>query len=159
MPGWLRPIYPFSTFNNYGLFSVMTTSRPEIIIEGSRDGEHWEPYAFRYKPGPLEEAPRWVAPHQPRLDWQMWFAALGDFRRNAWLASFMRGLLADEPSIVALLDVNPFEDSPPTLIRALIYEYEFTSPDERRENGHWWKRGDSMLYAPVLSVQPVSTAE
>jgi len=159
MPGWLRPIYPFSTFNNYGLFSVMTTNRPEIVIEGSRDGEHWEPYLFRYKPGPLDEAPRWVAPHQPRLDWQMWFAALGDFRRNTWLASFMRGLLANEPSIVELIEENPFEDSPPTQIRALIYEYEFTSPDERRENGHWWRRGESMLYAPVLAAQPISTEE
>ncbi len=158
-PGWLRPLYPFSTFNNYGLFSVMTTKRPEIIIEGSRDGENWEPYVFRYKPGPLDEAPAWVAPHQPRLDWQMWFAALGDFRKNAWLASFMRGLLANEPSVVELIEVNPFEDSPPAQIRALIYEYEFTSPDERRESGHWWKRGEPMLYAPVLAVQPVSIAQ
>ncbi len=157
MPGWLRPVYPFSTLNNYGLFSVMTTSRPEIIIEGSRDGEDWEPYRFRYKPGPLDEAPSWVAPHQPRLDWQMWFAALGDFRRNPWLASFMRGLLENEPPIVELLEGNPFEDSPPTQIRALIYEYEFTSPDERRESGHWWKRGEPMLYAPVLARRPVST--
>ncbi len=157
MHGWLRPIYPFSTFNNYGLFSVMTTTRPEIILEGSHDGEHWQPYVFRYKPGPLDEAPRWVAPHQPRVDWQMWFAALGDFRRNAWLATFMRGLLTNEPSIEDLIEDNPFEDSPPTQIRALIYEYEFASPEERRETGHWWKRGESMLYAPVLTAQPVST--
>ena len=159
MPGWLGPLYPFSTFNNYGLFAVMTTKRPEIIIEGSRDGENWEPYVFRYKPGPLDKAPGWVAPHQPRLDWQMWFAALGDFRRNAWLASFMRGLLANEPSVVELIEGNPFEDSPPTQIRALIYEYEFTSPEEQRKSGHWWKRGEPMLYAPVLAVQPVNTAQ
>lgn len=158
LPGWLRPIYPFSTFNNYGLFSVMTTSRPEILIEGSRDGENWSPYLFRYKPGPLDEAPQWVAPHQPRLDWQMWFAALGDFRRNPWLASFMRGLLENEPSMVELIEGNPFEDSPPTQIRAVIYEYEFTSYDERRESRHWWKRGEPMLYAPVLAAQPISTA-
>ncbi|MCZ6805627.1 MAG: lipase maturation factor family protein [Deltaproteobacteria bacterium] len=159
MPGWLRPLYPFSTFNNYGLFAVMTTKRLEIIIEGSRDGENWEPYVFRYKPGPLNKAPAWVAPHQPRLDWQMWFAALGDFRRNVWLASLMRGLLANEPSVVELIEGNPFEDSPPTQIRAVIYEYEFTSLEERRESGHWWKRGEPMLYAPVLGVQPVSTAQ
>jgi hypothetical protein len=157
MPGWLRPLYPFSTFNNYGLFAVMTTERPEIIIEGTRDGEHWAPYVFRYKPGPLDRPPTWVAPHQPRLDWQMWFAALGDFRKNVWLARFMRGLLVNDPHMVDLIEVNPFEESPPTQVRALVYEYEFTSFQERRDTGNWWKRGESKLYAPVLGSPAVST--
>jgi hypothetical protein len=60
---------------------------------------------------------------------------------------------------VELIEGNPFEDSPPVQIRALIYEYEFTSPEERRESGHWWKRDEPMLYAPVLAVQPISTAQ
>jgi hypothetical protein len=76
VPRWLSPVYRFSTFNNYGLFAVMTTERPEINIEGTLDGETWKPYVFRYKPGPLDRAPVWNTPHQPRLDWQMWFAAL-----------------------------------------------------------------------------------
>jgi hypothetical protein len=71
----------------------------------------------------------------------------------------MRGLLSNEPSVVELIEVNPFDDSPPAQIRALIYEYEFTSPEERRESGYWWKRGEPMLYAPVLAVQPISTAQ
>ncbi|MGB5811720.1 MAG: lipase maturation factor family protein, partial [Polyangiales bacterium] len=155
--GWLRPLYPFATFNNYGLFAVMTTTRPEIIIEGSDDGETWKPYVFRYKPGPPDRAPGWVAPHQPRLDWQMWFASLSDFRKNAWLATFMRGLMENEPAIVDLIEVNPFPKIGPMQVRALVYEYRFSTPEERQETGDWWKRGESKLYAPVLSKRPAST--
>ena len=153
-PSALRAVYPFSTVNNYGLFAVMTTRRPEIIIEGSIDGEHWKPYRFKYKPGPLDEPPRWVAPHQPRLDWQMWFAAASDFRRNPWLASFMQKLLADEPAVLALLADNPFQESPPHQVRAVVYPYEFTSREERRATGNWWKRGEPRQYAPILSARP-----
>lgn len=147
---FLSPLYAFATFNNYGLFAVMTTTRPEIVLEGTRDGERWEPYVFRYKPGPLGRAPVWVAPHQPRLDWQMWFAALGDFRMNAWLAAFMRGLVANEPAMIELIETNPFFDQPPRQVRALVYDYEFTTPEERNETGNWWKRGEPKLYAPVI---------
>jgi hypothetical protein len=160
-PRWLGPIYPFSTFNNYGLFAVMTTERPEIEIEGTIDGQSWKPYGFRYKPGPLDRAPVWNSPHQPRLDWQMWFAALGDYRRNVWLGNLMRRLLQGEPTVLQLLDVNPFEQGPPKQIRAIVYRYEFTAWDERKATGHWWKRRDRMLYAPILGVkiEPPSTAE
>lgn len=156
-PRWLGPIYPFSTFNNYGLFAVMTTDRPEIVIEGTRDGKTWRPYVFPYKPGPTGRAPVWVAPHQPRLDWQMWFAALGDYRRNPWLANLMRRLLQGEPTVVDLLEVNPFEETPPKQVRALIYQYRFTTPKERAATGNWWKRRDRALYAPILGV-PIESA-
>jgi hypothetical protein len=160
-PGWLSPIYRFSTFNNYGLFAVMTTERPEISIEGTLDGETWEPYGFRYKPGPLKRAPVWNTPHQPRLDWQMWFAALGDYRQNTWLGNLMTRLLQGEPTVLALLGENPFEDEAPKQIRAVIYRYEFTNRDEREANGQWWKRRGRALYAPILGVpiEPASTAE
>lgn len=151
-PRWLKPLYPFSTFNNYGLFAVMTTERREIEIEGSRDGETWSPYVFPYKPGPLERAPTQAAPHQPRLDWQMWFAALGDHRRNPWLASLMRRLLEGETSVVELFESTPFGDEPPIQVRALIYPYTPTSWEERSETGRWWTRGPPMLYAPVLGT-------
>ena len=160
-PGWLSPIYRFSTFNNYGLFAVMTTERPEISIEGTLDGETWEPYVFRYKPGPLERAPVWNTPHQPRLDWQMWFAALGDYRQNTWLGNLMTRLLQGEPTVLALLGENPFEDEAPKQIRAVIYRYEFTTRDEREATARWWKRRGRALYAPILGVpiEPASTAE
>ncbi|RZV53725.1 MAG: lipase maturation factor family protein [Deltaproteobacteria bacterium] len=152
-PRWLAPIYPFSTINNYGLFAVMTTERPEIEIEGTLDGQSWKAYRFRYKPGPLERPPVWNSPHQPRLDWQMWFAALGDYRRNAWLGNLMRRLLQGEPTVLRLLDENPFEGEPPKQIRAVVYRYEFTDWDERKTTGHWWKRRDPALYAPILGVE------
>ena len=160
-PKWLSPVYPLSTFNNYGLFAVMTTDRPEIEIEGTMDCETWTPYELSYKPGRLDRAPVWVAPHQPRLDWQMWFAALGDFRRNIWLGNLMRRLLEGEPTVLQLIRRNPFEDEPPKQVRALIYQYEFTSHDERARGGNWWKRRGRALYAPILGVpiEPASTAE
>jgi hypothetical protein len=164
VPRGLGPIYSFSTFNNYGLFSVMTTERPEINIEGTLDGENWKPYVFRHKPGPLDRAPVWTAPHQPRLDWQMWFAALGDYRRNTWLANLMTRLLQGEPSVLELMGDNPFQDEPPKQVRAVIYRYELTNRDERSGTAKWWKRRDRMLYAPILGVEieptkPTSTAE
>jgi hypothetical protein len=160
-PRWLAPLYPFSTFNNYGLFAVMTTERPEINLEGTRDGKTWEPYVFRYKPGPLDRAPVWAAPHQPRLDWQMWFAALGDYHRNIWLGNLMRRLLEGEPTVIALLETSPFADEPPKQIRAIIYRYRFSTPEERNATGRWWERSDRELYAPILGepIEPVSTEE
>lgn len=153
-PRWLKPIYPLSTFNNYGLFAVMTTQRREIRIEGSRDGESWEPYVFPYKPGPVDRPPAQAAPHQPRLDWQMWFAALGDHRRNPWLASLMRRLLEGEPSVLGLFESTPFDGDPPLQVRAVIYRYEPSTWSERAKTGHWWSRDDRMLYAPVLGRPP-----
>ena len=161
LPTWLGPVYAFNTFNNYGLFAVMTSERPEIEIEGSDDGQNWKPYLFRYKAGPLGRAPQWNTPHQPRLDWQMWFAALGNYRRNVWLGNLMRRLLEGEPTVLALIEENPFEDEPPKQIRAVVYRYEFTDRDEHDATGQWWKRRDRALYAPILGVEikPASTEE
>ncbi|MGH9661666.1 MAG: lipase maturation factor family protein, partial [Bryobacteraceae bacterium] len=82
----------FQIVNSYGLFAVMTTTRPEIVIEGSDDGQIWKEYEFTYKPGDLGRRPRFVAPHQPRLDWQMWFAALGGYESNPWFINLIRRL-------------------------------------------------------------------
>ena len=90
--------------NSYGLFAVMTTDRREIIVEGSNDGMNWLPYEFKYKPGDVNRRPAFVAPHQPRLDWQMWFAALGDYRQNPWFVNFCERLLQGSPEVLALLD-------------------------------------------------------
>ena len=144
---WPRPMLavyawlePFRTFNSYGLFAVMTTSRPEIIIEGSNDGVAWLPYEFKYKPGDVKRRPRFVEPHQPRLDWQMWFAALGDYRQNPWLVNFCLRLLEGSRPVLALLERNPFPHAPPRYIRAVMYEYHFTDFATRRKTGAWWRR-------------------
>src|SRR5207245_3512750 len=110
----------------------MTTSRPEIIIERSDDGRIWLAYEFKYKPGDLARRPGFVEPHQPRLDWQMWFAALGSYDNTAWFHAFLARLLEGTPEVLGLLAANPFPDHPPRYVRALVYDYRFTTPAERR---------------------------
>jgi len=159
-PAWLFPVLktdawlqPFRTFNGYGLFAVMTTERREIIVEGSDDGVNWLPYEFKYKPGDVNRRPAFVAPHQPRLDWQMWFAALGDYRQNPWFVNFCERLLQGSPETLALLESNPFPNHPPRYIRAEFYDYHFTNFAERRATGAWWKREFIGEYLPPISLQ------
>ena len=126
--------------NHYGPFSVMTRTRPEIIIEGSYDGKHWHDYKFRYKPDErLDKKLPIAIPHQPRLDWQLWFAAL----RNEppyWFIRLIEQLLIGSPTVLALFDHNPFEKLPPKYIRAHLYDYRFTTLDERANSNEIWKR-------------------
>jgi hypothetical protein len=145
-----RAAIPFRSVGGYGLFAIMTTSRPEIILEGSDDASTWKPYEFRWKPGDVMRRPRFVAPHQPRLDWQMWFAALGSYEQQPWFVPFCARLLEGEPSVTALLARNPFPQAPPRYLRAVVYDYRFTDAAERRATGAWWKREMKGLYVPVL---------
>lgn len=149
----VRAASPFEIVNSYGLFAVMTTTRPEIIVEGSRDGETWEPYVFRYKPGPLDRAPGFIAPFQPRLDWQMWFAALSNYRQNLWFVSFAVRLLEGSPDVIALLEKDPFPDHPPRYIRATVYEYKFSDWATRRKTGAWWTREPLGAYLPPVGLR------
>ena len=151
-----RAIAPFRSVNTYGLFAVMTTTRPEIVVEGSDDLRTWRPYAFRWKPGDVSRRPPFVAPHQPRLDWQMWFAALGSAEENPWLVRFVGRLLEGSPPVLRLLAANPFPAHPPRYIRARLYDYRFTSFAERRATGAWWRRQDAGLYLPVVSREMLS---
>jgi lipase maturation factor 1 len=152
--GWMaRQIKPFRTVNNYGLFAVMTTRRNEIIIEGSNDGVNWLAYEFKYKPGDVNRRPQFVAPFQPRLDWQMWFAALGRYEQNPWFPNFCERLLQGSPAVLALLENNPFPGRPPCFIRAQLYNYRFTSFDERHATGAWWHRELIGPYMPPVSLR------
>jgi predicted DCC family thiol-disulfide oxidoreductase YuxK len=149
----IRTVSPFEIVNTYGLFAVMTTTRPEIIIEGSNDSVTWAPYEFKYQPGDLARTPRWVQPHQPRLDWQMWFAALGDYRSDPWVLHFLGRLLEGQPEVLGLLGHNPFPGAPPHYVRALLYDYRFTTPAERKATGLWWRRELQRSYVPAVSLQ------
>lgn len=148
--GLLRRVQPFRTFNSYGLFRVMTKERPEIVVQGSRDGESWRDYELPWKPGDPARRPRFCEPHQPRLDWQMWFAALRGFRRAPWFRPFLARLLEGSEPVRRLLAEDPFPEEPPRYVRAVLYRYRFTDREERRRTGRWWKRERSGLYAPVM---------
>ena len=152
-PGLLAWLEPARIVNGYGLFAVMTTSRPEIIIQGSNDGENWQDYGFKYKMGDPQRAPRWVAPFQPRLDWQMWFAALGGYRSSPWFSQLLLRLLEGSPPVLALLAHNPFPHAPPRYVRAVLYDYQFTTWQERRQTGNWWTRRLTGEYFPVVSLR------
>jgi len=130
---------PLQLVNGYGLFVRMTTTRHEIQLEGSQDGFLWKTYTFRYKPQALSRSLPWVAPYMPRLDWMMWFAALGTVEQNPWFASFMEQLLRGSPAVLALLGPNPFLNEPPRYLRAPFDSYEFTTINEGRLTGNWWK--------------------
>jgi predicted DCC family thiol-disulfide oxidoreductase YuxK len=151
----LDRVEPFRIVNGYGLFRVMTKDRDEIIIEGSADGIDWRPYEFKWKPGDVMRAPGWCAPHQPRLDWQMWFAALESPRQNPWLIGLVFRLFHNQPEVIHLLKKNPFPNSPPHYIRAEFYRYRFTTMDEHRRTGAWWKRQFLGEYLPEIPIEAV----
>jgi lipase maturation factor 1 len=145
-------IEPFRSINGYGLFRVMTTARREIVVEGSDDGSTWRAYEFKFKPGDVRRRPAFVEPHQPRLDWQMWFAALSAYEVTPWFQGFLVRLLQGSPDVLRLLAANPFPDRPPRYVRALLYDYRFTTPAQRRATGAWWTRTLLGSYSPVVSL-------
>jgi hypothetical protein len=145
----LHAVAPLRLVNSYGLFAVMTTTRPEIVLEGSNDGQDWRAYEFRYKPGDPRRMPPIIAPFQPRLDWQMWFAALGNYQQNPWFPNLMLRLLQGDRIVLSLLRSNPFPTSPPHFVRARLYLYHFTQFGEPG----WWKREERGLYFPPVSIK------
>ncbi|MBI4367540.1 MAG: lipase maturation factor family protein, partial [Deltaproteobacteria bacterium] len=148
---WLEPL---RVINRYGLFAVMTKKRLEIIVEGSHDGIAWLPYEFAYKPGDPARRPGFVIPHQPRLDWQMWFASLGTCERTPWFGRFTDRLLAGSPAVLGLLKTNPFPDAPPRYVRSMLYEYRFADPATRRSDSVWWRRTLLGPYCPPRTLPP-----
>jgi hypothetical protein len=141
---------PFRIADRYGLFAIMTRGRYEIEFQGSTDGQSWIAYRFRYKPQDPSKAPGIYAPYQPRFDWNLWFASLGDWRSNPMVPRTEQRLLAGSPDVLTLFAANPFPNHPPRLVRAVLWQYWFTSPSERHAQGLWWKRQPLGLYAPTL---------
>ncbi len=144
---------PFHIVSGYGLFRVMTRDRREIEVEGSADGVEWKPYVFEWKPGDPKRAPGWCAPHQPRLDWQMWFAALGSPQQSPWFVRFVVAILENKKDVISLLAVNPFPQEAPKYVRARFYRYRFTTADEARGGEGWWKREELGEYLPEVSLK------
>jgi Protein of unknown function (DUF1222). len=157
LPGRLLTILPRQLFlaNSYGLFAIMTTTRPEIIIEGSIDGVHYESYELPFKPGPLNRMPPVVAPYQPRLDWQLWFEALktvdGAYLESPspWFVVMMQRLQTNDKAVLSLFSKNPFAlvDGGPKFVRAVVRQYKFTSPQKLFESGNFWQtEGPELIY-------------
>ncbi|HEY1903739.1 MAG TPA: lipase maturation factor family protein [Terracidiphilus sp.] len=149
----IAALEPFRIANQYGLFAVMTRGRYEIEFQGSNDGQNWTPYPFRYKPQALNKAPGIYAPYQPRFEWNLWFASLGDWQQNDLVPLTEESLLTNDADVLALFKSNPFAQAPPRYVRAVLWQYWFTSTEERQQTGDWWKRNFMGLYAPVLTRQ------
>jgi lipase maturation factor 1 len=153
LPLPMRPVTmlePFRIANQYGLFAVMTRGRYEIEFQGSRDGQSWVSYPFRFKPQALERPPGIYAPYQPRFEWNLWFASLGSWRQNPLVPRTEERLLANDPDVLALFAANPFGHEPPRQIRAVLWQYWCTSMQQKRLTGDWWTRRLLGVYAPVL---------
>lgn len=150
---------PLHLVNTYGAFGSVTKQRYEIIIEGTQDEEMdeqtaWKEYGFKAKPGRTDRRPPQIAPYHLRLDWQIWFAAMSSSpRRHPWFRPFMQKLLQNDPETTKLLAHNPFPENGPRYVRARLFKYRFTEPEERRETGRWWKREFVSDYMRPVSLR------
>ncbi len=147
---------PFYIVNSYGLFAWMTTVRPELIVEGSLDGIEWRTYDFEYKPGAPERRPPIVPFHMPRLDWQLWFAALQERQPPPWVRNFSQRLFERSPYVLGLLANDPFPDQSPRYLRVMIADYRFTNSSMRKNSGQWWLVFNRRFYLPIMSWENVA---
>jgi len=141
---------PFRIANPYGLFAVMTRNRYEIEFQGSNDGETWTPYPFRYKPQALDRGGAIYAPYQPRFEWNLWFASLGNPRNEGWVRSAAERLVDGSPAVLALFRDDPFHGNPPKAVRAVRWQYWYTTPAEKKATGNYWKRDLRGIYVEPL---------
>jgi lipase maturation factor len=152
--------YSFNTLhlvNTYGAFGSVTRSRDEVVIEGTTDdephaGSTWREYEFKGKPGRPGRLPPQVAPYHLRLDWLMWFLPLSPIYGEAWFVRFLGRLLLNDPLVLGLIHRNPFPDRPPSVVRARLYRYRFSTWTERRTSGAWWVREHIGEYFPALRL-------
>jgi hypothetical protein len=150
---------PLQIVNTYGAFGSVTKDRYEIVIEGTSDetlagSTRWKEYEFKGKPGDVAYRPPLVAPYHMRLDWLMWFAAMSNASDYPWFPELMEKLLEGDGAALGLLRANPFTDRPPRWIRAQLYLYKFTTPDEHRRTGAWWTRTLAGPYFPEVRLKP-----
>ncbi|KAM3927486.1 lipase maturation factor 2 isoform 2-T2 [Leptodactylus fuscus] len=152
-----RAVDDYQVVNSYGLFRRMTGvgGRPEVVVEGSYDKQTWTEIEFMYKPGNVSAPPSVVTPHQPRLDWQMWFAALGPHSQSPWFTNFVYRLLQGNKDVIRLVQndesLYPFNSQPPHYIRAQLYKYWYTEVDQTgQSSSNWWRRRHVEEFYPVV---------
>ncbi len=146
-----QSISAFKCINQYGLFSIMTTRRTEISILASIDGKKWEPYRFNYKMNDKFDRPKWVMPHQPRLDWQFWFVALGSYQQSSWWTESLISRLFDKSTAVeSLFKSVPFKEQP-NFIVLVGRDVTFSSWTKLLKKREWWTVGEQYQFSPVFS--------
>ena len=145
---------PFRIANSYGLFATMTPHRYEIEFQGSADGQTWTPYPFRYKPQDPHDRPRVYAPYQPRFDWNLWFASLAPWGQSPIVPLTEERLLTGSKPVLGLFGPDPFSKAPPRYVRAILWQYWFSTPDAKRDTGLWWRRKPLGTFAPTLEKLP-----
>ena len=141
----------------YGAFGSITRPRYEVVVEGTEDdvitsGTKWREYEFKGKPGDLRKMPPQIAPYHLRLDWLMWFAAMGSYQQYPWFVNLLAKFLQNDRDVLSLIRIDPFPDRPPHYVRATLYEYHFTTPQEHKQTGAWWKRTETGPYFPAVSL-------
>jgi len=151
---------PLHLVNAYGAFGSVGKVRYEVAIEGTADAAisahtEWREYGFKGKPGDPARIPRQWGPYHLRLDWLMWFAAISPSYARPWIGPLLQGLLSNNRDIVKLLRNNPFPDRPPTYVRALLYEYRFTTWTELIRDRVWWRRELVGDYLPPIDADRV----
>ncbi len=153
---------PLRIVDPFGLFATMTPHRYEVEFQGSNDGTHWQAYGCKYKPQAPDRAPLGdlflFAPYQPRFDWNLWFASLAPWQENTWVEQVELRLLEGTPAVTRLFAANPFAAKPPRAVRAVLWQYWFTTPAEKRSTGAWWRRQNLGLFAPEIALTPAGAA-
>jgi len=152
LSGWVRWVNHFRLANRYHVFPEVRTQRIEVQVEASLDGKHWEPLDFRFRPDDPAQAPGFIVPHQPRLDWMLWFVPMNPAFLDLF-DGFLTRLTEGSPPVTALLARSPTGAEPPRLLRVRVYRYRFTTPQERAETGHWWQREDLGPFYPLPMVE------
>ncbi len=140
---------PLLIVNPYGLFATTTTTRPVLVFEGSDDNRTWREYVLPFLPGPVDRAPTWNIPYQPRLDWQLWFAGYSGPGQQRWLERLTQRLLEGNPPVVALFRETPGGARPPKYVRAQLYDYRFAPAG----SGAWWQRRLEGAVLPALTLE------
>lgn len=152
---------PYHLVNTYGAFGSVTKERYEIILQGTADDgppetAEWKDYEFKGKPSDPMRRPPQFAPYHLRLDWLMWFAAMRphyNYYQHPWFLALVEKILMNDAAALSLLRTNPFAEKPPAKVRALLYHYHFTSPEERRRTGAWWHWEPAGEYLPPVGLK------
>lgn len=148
-----RSFDPLHLVNTYGAFGSVTKERYELVVLGTKDEDpqtaNWRAYEFKGKPTNPMRRPAFMSPYHWRLDWQMWFAAFGDYKYSPWTLNLIAKLLEGDREVLGLIDLDPFEGEKPKWIKIDYYQYYFQEPGKTG----WWKRSYKGEWLPPLNFE------